>query len=423
VAIGILLIAGGFAARPGAAWAAPFERGDLFGGGSGAIDEYSPTGQLVQTIPTQVTSGGDGMCFDPSGRHLVVPGVGLYSNAGKLLPSHWASVAAAGHCVVDGFGYVYADIGGTSTYLTIDKFDLEGDMLQTFELPLQGQAPSTWDLAPDQCTIDYGDYLPLTGDGEFNICTDAGSGRSWAADDLQILPDWSVLGAQDVDVTLTSASGQGIRAYYQAPGEDDDVRTVLLDPDGTSFWSCCWSTHGGQPYDVIRWDLNTGQALWRGMVPTAAVYGPPLLGNADIEKTVDSNPSGTAEAFLTRVGYSGQMTSLHLYVDASSKATRVVVGTYADKSGHPGSLLGQAATANVMKGSWNDVDVPSVSVTAGQRYWIAVLVPSGGGTVRFREASSGLGSETSAQHKLSAMPASWSTGSVYGDGRLSAYGS
>jgi hypothetical protein len=57
-------------------------------------------------------------------------------------------------------------------------------------------------------------------------------------------------------------------------------------------------------------------------------------------------------------------------------------------------------------GSWNYVDLPSMPVTAGQRYWIAVLGTSGGGTVSFRDRRIGGLAETSAQHKLTALPAS-----------------
>ena len=112
-----------------------------------------------------------------------------------------------------------------------------------------------------------------------------------------------------------------------------------------------------------------------------------------------------------------------LYLDSSSAAGRAVVGIYASRNGHPAALLDQATIASVTPGSRNSIPVPSLSVTAGQRLWIAVLGPKGAGTIRFRDALSGSGSETSAQHGLSALPATWSTGTTYADGRLSAYGS
>lgn len=119
----------------------------------------------------------------------------------------------------------------------------------------------------------------------------------------------------------------------------------------------------------------------------------------------------------------GRMTSLNLYLDSSSAAGRAVVGIYASRNGHPAALLDQATIASVTPGSRNSIPVPSLSVTAGQRLWIAVLGPKGAGTIRFRDALSGSGSETSAQHNLGALPSTWSTGKTYADGKLSAYGS
>src|SRR5450755_3753172 len=63
----------------------PFQRGDVFLTGSGTVQEYSPTGQLVQTVAG--TSGAYGLCFDPNGTRLVVPGVGLFDRFGNVLPS------------------------------------------------------------------------------------------------------------------------------------------------------------------------------------------------------------------------------------------------------------------------------------------------------------------------------------------------
>jgi hypothetical protein len=52
-------------------------------------------------------------------------------------------------------------------------------------------------------------------------------------------------------------------------------------------------------------------------------------------------------------------------------------------------------------------------------YWIAILGPTGDGTVKFRDATgAGGAAETSA---LSSLPATWSTGTHYGDGPLSGY--
>jgi hypothetical protein len=440
-AVSLLLAAGGIAALPGLALGAPFQRGDVFFASSGGVQEYSPSGQLVQTVPG--TLGAGAMCFNPNGTRLVLPGVGLFDNSGNLLPSNWSSVPA-GRCVADGFGHVYVATRRSLVW-TITKYDIMGNVLHTlYPTSISGIGPFAIDLAPDECTAYYGDWAetPLNGVsvgiGRFNVCTNTQQpffGGSSFVDDLRVLPYGEVLTTDDPYANLYDASGAGIRSYY--PGgaifqNGDSLRTLSLDPDGTSFWVCCTYVRSDplpRPNKIFRFDINSGQLLasWNLGDPTSpnvmAVDSPPLVGNANVEGTVDSNTSGTAEAFSTRARYSGQMTRLHLYVDSSSTASQAVVGVYSDNYGHPGELQEEATISNLRAGSWNYVDAPSMPVTAGQAYWIAVLSPGGGGTIRFRDATSGSGSETSAQHKLTALPAKWSTGTVYADGQLSADGS
>ena len=47
----------------------------------------------------------------------------------------------------------------------------------------------------------------------------------------------------------------------------------------------------------------------------------------------------------TTASASGTVTSLSVYVDASSNATKLVIGIYSDKSGTPGKLLAQGTLA------------------------------------------------------------------------------
>jgi hypothetical protein len=439
----LLLAAGGVPAQ--SALATPFQRGDVFlagtgsSYGSGSVEEFSPSGQLRQAISG--TSAATTLCFDPSGRHLILPGVGLFDSSGNLQPSKWASVTGgvATRCVADGFGDVYVGglptgSGSTETW-PITKYDLKGNSIRTFTVTSDGgQGPLAIDLAPDQCTMYWDLFNNLLGIGRLNVCTNTQeapftSFSLFNFDDLRVLPDWRVIATLDCGGTLFDASGQGGSAFpsnYSAapcPG----LRAMSLDPDNTSVWmsspfkSALTFTNG-----VWRFDINSGQLLsgWAAS-GSIAVFSPPLLGDANVQSAVDSDTAGTAEAFTTPAGYSGQMSRLHLYVDSSSTASQVVVGIYSNKNGHPGARQGQATITNLRAGSWNYIDVPSppMSVTAGQRYWIAVLGPIGAGTIRFRDAASGPGSETSSQHNLTALPATWSTGKAWATGNLSAYGS
>jgi hypothetical protein len=149
-----------------------------------------------------------------------------------------------------------------------------------------------------------------------------------------------------------------------------------------------------------------------------------LFGNQTIEPSVDFNPAGMAEAFRTTATASGSLTALRVFVDATSTATTLVAGLYADAGGHPGARLAQGTLTTITNDALNTVPVPATAVTAGTTYWIAILGPSGSGTLRFRDRCCGGGSaaETSAGTTLTTLPATWATGAVFSDGPLSAFG-
>jgi hypothetical protein len=120
---------------------------------------------------------------------------------------------------------------------------------------------------------------------------------------------------------------------------------------------------------------------------------------------------------------SGTANRLYVYLDATSTAAPVVLGLYANAAGDvPGALLAQGTVATPSAGAWNTVTIPPVEVTAGAKYWIAVLAPAGGASVRFRDLD-GVGgkAQTSAQTTLNALPATWTAGKGYSDAPMSAY--
>jgi hypothetical protein len=159
--------------------------------------------------------------------------------------------------------------------------------------------------------------------------------------------------------------------------------------------------------------------------PGAAPPPPPppselLLGDQAVEAQLDQNTAGRAEAFQATASATGGLSTLRVYVDASSTATKVVAGVFTDANGHPGALVTQGAITAITAGAFNDVPVTNAPITAGTRYWIAILGPTG--TLRFRDRRGGCQSETSAQATLATLPANWSTGTTYTDCPLSAFG-
>ena len=148
-----------------------------------------------------------------------------------------------------------------------------------------------------------------------------------------------------------------------------------------------------------------------------------LLGTQTVGGFLDDNSPGSAEAFGATAASTGTVSSLTVYLDATSKAAKVIVGLYTDNAGRPGTLLAQGSTTAPIAGTWNQIEVPAVAVTAGSKYWISVLGPTGTGEIRFRDVPSGSRSENSSQTNLTSLPATWSPGHDWSNSPISAYAS
>ena len=162
---------------------------------------------------------------------------------------------------------------------------------------------------------------------------------------------------------------------------------------------------------------------------TACTYAvkQPVVGETEIGPGLDFNPAGLAEAFSAKAK-TGTITSLSIYVDPTSTVTGLVAGIYSDNgSNHPGQLLAQATLVGTpVSGTWNTVAVPPVAISACGRYWIAILTPVGGGTLRFRDSccgsKAGKPSEVSSRTDLTTLPVDWSSGTRYrNDGPVTAW--
>jgi fibronectin type 3 domain-containing protein len=147
-----------------------------------------------------------------------------------------------------------------------------------------------------------------------------------------------------------------------------------------------------------------------------------LVGDQTIEARTDQNVAGTAEAFKTTAAAAGTLSAINVFVDSTSTATKLTAGIYADNGGHPGSLLAQGTLSAPSAGNWNTVSVPSVAITSGATYWIALLGPSGSGTLKFRERGGAGTAEVSNATGLATLAQTWTNGSQFNDGPVSAWG-
>ncbi len=193
-------------------------------------------------------------------------------------------------------------------------------------------------------------------------------------------------------------------------------------------WDTTTATNAQHTLTAVARDAAGNTTTSTTVTVTVSNTAPPpaayLFGDQSIETTTDFNNGGQAEAFKTTSSVSGSVTGIPVYVDSTSAATKLTAGLYADGAGgHPGTLLTQGALTSPVTG-WNTVSVPAASVTAGTTYWIAILSPSGTGTLRFRDRCCGKGTSSadlSSQTTLTSLAATWSSSGTFQDGPGSVY--
>lgn len=147
-----------------------------------------------------------------------------------------------------------------------------------------------------------------------------------------------------------------------------------------------------------------------------------VMGDQNLEPWVDTRAQGTAEAFQTVPAKSNAVTTVQVYLDASSTATELVAGIYKDNYGHPGARIAQGKISNLKAGAWNSAPISAASVTAGQPYWIAILGSQG--QIAFHDqvgSSTGL-METSASKTLTDLPSTWSGSVTKAKAAMSVFG-
>jgi hypothetical protein len=247
-----------------AASAVQFTNGNVFAGvGRGEIREFTPSGTLVQTLDTETGSfEQNGMCFD-SDDNLYATSIGIdtmtkFGTSGNILRNPFGSgFDGPASCVIDATGDVYV---GQASIRDDDvlKFSSSGTFLGRDLAASPFQVPGRLALAADQCTLFYVAYRLVGGAIRRNdVCTntqlaDFTTELPSPCADLEIRPNGEVMVACDTAVHRFDPAGAAMQTY---PLVSDDLLTLSLDPDGTSFWT---ATHGG---GVFRVDISSGDVL------------------------------------------------------------------------------------------------------------------------------------------------------------------
>jgi hypothetical protein len=234
------------------------------------------------------------------------------------------------------------------------------------------------------------------------------------------VPAASVTAGTTYWIAIMSSNGT---VHFRDRGAVGTANSVMNGTAGLTALPATWAAGGAAFTDgaLSAWAAGTLSATPAPPPPAPGLSV--LVGNTAIEAKLDSNAAGMAEAFKTTGITSGSMTRLRLFVDTGSTAGSAVIGLYSNSAtNHPGTLLQSGTITAPVAGQYNDVTVTGTAVTAGQTYWLAVLGPTG--TLKFRDRGAvGAGSsETSQQTTLTSLPATWTTGTSFADGFLSAVG-
>jgi hypothetical protein len=180
--------------------------------------------------------------------------------------------------------------------------------------------------------------------------------------------------------------------------------------------------HGKQRHRRHRAHLGhkPGAVIHRSRFRSTAHATSVLLGNTVVELQHDFLPAGQAEAFQLTAPSSGLAGAVHVYISSGSAAGTLIAGLYSADSGRPGTLLSTGSTPAPRAGTWATVSLAPAQLVVGRRYWLAIL--GEGGKLRYRDRSRGpCPSVTSADRRLDALPALWSTAKAYSDCPVSAY--
>ena len=92
-----------------------------------------------------------------------------------------------------------------------------------------------------------------------------------------------------------------------------------------------------------------------------------VLGSDAVGATSPRQPPGHGEAYRVLASRSADDGPAAAVLDASSEATELSLGLYADAGGTPGALLGAGFAKSVQSGAWNEVELGlQPKVTAGR---------------------------------------------------------
>jgi len=322
--------------------AAPLQDGDLIASTNlGKLEVFRPDGTLVQTIETGAPSFQAGICWNQTMSDLRVTNsndgsMTLLDSAVSSITYPWVSpLTTPVDCDIGSSGNVYVltqDLGADVVLLSpagvqLDSFDLANSPLTSFPFAAPENAI---ELASDDCTLFYVGFSSNI--KRYDVCTDTqladfatvppptNTFLNEFCVDLEIRANGEVITSCSDTIHRMNSDGTLAQSYpnsalvppiVTAPTDVRFADPLLLDPDGTSFWTA--QPLGGQ---VWRVDIASGNTLINFGIPNNPIgLLPGNVGDLEIFASSvppEECPPGTTGVFpdCTPVAVGGEMIPL-----------------------------------------------------------------------------------------------------------------
>ena len=264
--------------------------GDVFAAvGGGIVDEFSPTGSLIQVINDgSGASFTTGMAFDNTGNLFITnfgSTVSKMDNMGNIVNTNFITGQANVESIVFNGSNILV---GDASQNVINQYDTNGVLTHSFT------GLTTQNRGTDWVDLQSSNTLLYTSEGTSILSLDLTTGLNNAnfadglpgsnAYALRVIPTGStsagdVLVADSSNALLLSSSG-AILMTYALPGNGGGDFSLNLDPNGTDFWTGDFTTGNIWEVNIATGAIDNTFNSGSGALFGIAVFGEKVIGRA-----------------------------------------------------------------------------------------------------------------------------------------------
>ena len=265
--------------------------GDVFAAvGDGTVQEFTPTGVLVQTLNTGQGGFTTGMAFDHTSNLYVTNfsngTITKFDNMGNVVSGIWASGMSLPESISPNPNGAFPFVVGNAGSTQIRTFDSAGNLLTSTTAVIQNRGTDWVDLQTDGKTVYYtseGSSIfsinIMTGTQNANLVNGLPGSAAFALRTVLTGPFAGDVLVADSSNALLVNSG-GIVKTYVLPGNGGGDFSLNLDPAGTAFWTGDFATG-----DVWEVDIATGNILEQWSTGSSILFGLNVFGEKGFSPT------------------------------------------------------------------------------------------------------------------------------------------